>query len=458
MAAWVVRAGPRWLRTSRHQTTLGQGAGAGAITSGTRQALRCSAPFPRANASSQAKPRASRNLKPAPATPKAEPGKRNPALQTSPPPSQNSQGTAPIDAIFQQRKLPLVGAGFAALCLGLYVSLLVSSYMKSPAPSCTCEHPSTAGADGEPLPPTGRPPAVDAAMPGRERARQSASAFDKGLDVPEWLMGITGLRKRLAAGARGHVLEVAVGTGRNLAYYDWAEVVAATEEPALQGTEKPKSSPASPEGGVLSFTGVDISADMMSVARTRIRDAVPVLKKLMRRRRVEPMPEAGGTVVDILDSRIRLCISDAEQALPAPPVVNAGKTGAKPASKYDTVLQTFGLCSVSDPAKLLSKMASMVQPGSGRIVLLEHGRGWYDWVNGLLDEYADPHFKRYGCWWNRDIENIVRKAAQKVPGLEVVNIERPLFMQMGTTLVIELRVKSTGEEDATITGTPNTAP
>jgi len=357
-----------------------------------------------------------------------------------------------------------VGAGFAALCLGLYVSLLVSSYMKSPAPSCACDHPSTAGAEGEPLPPTGRPPAVDAATStvgggGREEARQSAAAFDKGLDVPEWLMGITGLRKQLAANARGHVLEVAVGTGRNLAYYDWTGVEAANEERLAGesegksggGTAKAKDSvkgSANYSGAeLLSFTGVDISADMMSVARARIRDAVPILKKLMRRRRAEPMPEAGGTVVDILDSRVRLCIADAEAVLPAPPVVDAKQRDAIPAAKYDTIIQTFGLCSVSDPAKLLSNMASMVQPGSGRIILLEHGRGWYDWVNGLLDRYADPHYQRYGCWWNRDLESIVREAAQKVPGLEVAKLERPLFLQAGTTLLIELRVKSAEERD-----------
>lgn len=342
-----------------------------------------------------------------------------------------------------------MGAGFAALCIGLYVSLLASSYLKSPAPSCTCANPSTAGAHGEPLPPTGRPPAVDAEASGHEETRQSASAFDIGLDVPEWIMGITGLRKEIAARARGHVLEVAVGTGRNLAYYDWTAVEAASEEPARQeqATESLRDGQERATGSeVLSFTGVDISVGMMSVARTRIRDAVPVLKKLMRRRRAEPMPEAGGMVVDILDSRVRLCIADAEDVLPAPPVVDATQQDAGPARKYDTVIQTFGLCSVSDPSKLLSNMASVVQPGSGRILLLEHGRGRYDWVNGLLDRFADPHYKRYGCWWNRDVESIVREAAQAVPGLEVVKLERPLLLQAGTTLLIELRMRPAEEK------------
>lgn len=292
---------------------------------------------------------------------------------------------------------------------------------------------------------------------GRGEARQSAAAFDKGLDVPEWLMGITGLRKQLAASAHGHVLEVAVGTGRNLSYYDWTGVEAANEEqPTAESDGETKAgengtrATASSEQGLLSFTGVDISADMMSVARTRIRDAVPVLKKLMRRRRTEAMPESGGTVVDILDSRVRLCIGDAEATLPPPPVVGTNQQNRGLAvTKYDTIIQTFGLCSVADPAKLLSNMASVIRPGSGRIILLEHGRGWYDWVNGLLDRYADPHYQRYGCWWNRDLEAVIREAAEKVPGLEVMKLERPLLLQMGTTLLIELRVRSAEADAAT---------
>jgi methyltransferase OMS1 len=282
--------------------------------------------------------------------------------------------------------------------------------------------------------------------------------------MPEWLMGISGLRKEIAALAKGHVLEVAIGTGRNFAYYDWTEVSSEEDEAGRQDREKKRVKkmlelhrrrikdgdkadgfdtekaklPGNLDGEVLSFTGVDISGDMMSVARSKIRDSVPGLRKLMRRRRAEPMPDGPGVVVDVLDSRVRLHIADAEQPFPPPPILH----GTTPSTKYDTIIQSFGLCSVSDPSKVLSNMAAMVQPGSGRIILLEHGRGWFNWVNGLLDQYADRHFQRYGCWWNRDIEAIIREAAKNVPGLEVVSIGRPLLLQAGTTLVIELRVKS----------------
>ena len=81
-----------------------------------------------------------------------------------------------------------------------------------------------------------------------------------------------------------------------------------------------------------------------------------------------------------------------------------------------------------------------MQPDTGRIILLEHGRGDREWMNKRLDKSAPEHFAKFGCWWNRDIEQLVREAAQKVPGLEVVKLERPLWFQWGTTLLIELRV------------------
>ncbi|RKU48645.1 hypothetical protein DL546_009218 [Coniochaeta pulveracea] len=367
---------------------------------------------------------------------------------------------ATIDSIFQQRRIPFIGAGIMALCFGVYFSLVFSSFFTNPCPSCgnQLHDPSVDSC------PTGRPPALDYAVQDDKIKRQTAEAFDRGLDVPELLMGYGGLREAIAKTAKGRVLEIAVGTGRNLGFYDWTEVVdglgvdgkdevTAVKEREKRTKERVRMAvrirgkkevekfdvekaklPGQLEGEMLSYTGVDISADMMGVARTRLRDTVPGLKKLMRKIRVEPMPERGA-VVDVLNGRVRLCIADAEE--PLPPSVPVPGTPAD--GKYDTIVQSFGLCSVSDPVKLVANMASMVEPGTGRILLLEHGKGW-SFINGLLDGYADDHFAKYGCWWNRDIEGIVREAAEKVPGLEVMEVERPLWLQFGTTLMIKLRV------------------
>jgi methyltransferase OMS1, mitochondrial len=263
-------------------------------------------------------------------------------------------------------------------------------------------------------------------------------------------MGITKLRKQLAAASHGHVLEVAVGTGRNLAYYDWSEIDepdaprVSSRRASSQGTQKQKESgrnemgPAAlvPEatGPVLSFTGVDISIDMLNVAVQKLARHVPQTQKS------EPViTELGKTgrfsEVAYLDGKVRLVEQDARLSLP--PL----RASLGPGAKYDTVIQTFGLCSVSDPAKILANLADCVKPNSGRIILLEHGKGTWDLVNRQLDKYAPAHFQKYGCWWNRDIEGIVREAARTVPGLEVVHLERPYLLQMGTTLYIELRVR-----------------
>lgn len=247
--------------------------------------------------------------------------------------------------------------------------------------------------------------------------------------MPEWWMGITKLRKRLAERANGHVLELAMGTGRNLEYYDW--------EPLNQRVGDNQTVTAAK--GITSFTGLDISVDMLDVARKRLVKTVPPMASSAPIVRASNMTDHTGGQLSFLDNQLRLIHSDAHRPLPPP---SAAPSPSSPA-KYDTIIQTFGLCSVSDPVAVLRNLASAVKPGSGRIILLEHGKGWYGIVNGLLDKNADKHFEKYGCWWNRDIQELVEEAARKTPGLEVVKVERPNVLQMGTLVWVELRVADT---------------
>ncbi|KAH6616992.1 hypothetical protein F5144DRAFT_585150 [Chaetomium tenue] len=416
----------------------------------------------------------------------------------------------PLDHLVKEYKWPLFGAGISALAIGLYISLVITSSLKDksddsphphspPSSSVPPNHSSPSEFDddttnnhattSQPIP-TGLPAKLDTSTAATGHI--TAQAFDKSLNTPEWLMGITGLRKQIAREARGHVLEIAVGTGRNLAHYTWDEVISQSQDeteahaarererlarlldqhrpggPTLHNQQQQQQqrggAVGSFPGEVLSFTGVDVSADMMGVARDRIRSAVPGLDRLMRRRRVEAMPrlrvdevcDEGLPVVEVLDGRVRLVLGDALRGLPAPPALSlslplrseAGEGGAVPApnveapTKYDTIIQTFGLCSVADPARLLANMAGMVQPDTGRVLLVEHGRGSSKWVNKGLDETAGKHFRKFGCWWNRDIEKLVLDAVEEIPGLELVRLERPLWLQAGTTLLIELKVNS----------------
>lgn len=52
-----------------------------------------------------------------------------------------------------------------------------------------------------------------------DRYDATASTFDAQVNTTEWLIGLERRRRQLARRARGDVLEVSVGTGRNMRYY-----------------------------------------------------------------------------------------------------------------------------------------------------------------------------------------------------------------------------------------------
>lgn len=118
----------------------------------------------------------------------------------------------------------------------------------------------------------------------------------------------------------------------------------------------------------------------------------------------------------------------AESPIPSPP-----RDG------YDTILQTMGLCSTPDPTALLRHLGTLANQEHGRILLLEHGRSYYAWLNRVLDNLAPRHADRYGCWWNRDIGKIVEES-----GLEVRRVKRH---HLGTTWWVELRPRRGGSEE-----------
>lgn len=82
----------------------------------------------------------------------------------------------------------------------------------------------------------------------------------------------------------------------------------------------------------------------------------------------------------------------------------------QPEGSFDTIVQTMGVCSMADPVEFLRHLNCLVkQPGEGRrkddlndqggrILLLEHGRGYYEWIEKLLDSGATMRADGYGCW------------------------------------------------------------
>ena len=197
----------------------------------------------------------------------------------------------------------------------------------------------------------------------RNRYDKTAETFDSDVDLMEKLGGINRLRKRLCQKATGHVLEASVGTGRNMKYYPL------------------------PKGKIKTVTMVDTSSEMIRVARSKW----------------------GKTNAWFINAIFR--IQDAANPVPCP-----GPNG------FDTVVQTMGICSTPDPERLLRNLGNKTNQDGGRILLLEHGRSHYKWLNDVLDKIAPAHANRHGCWFNKDIGKIVERS-----GLEVVAAKRYHF-------------------------------
>ncbi|KAI1166746.1 hypothetical protein F5B18DRAFT_30248 [Nemania serpens] len=441
----VARALTRGLSVSRNTYGI-RSKNHGVMLSIMRHASSSKAPTP-------SKKPASKPLPYQPAQPKTQ---LNPRVQQQQQQQQESNKST-ISDLVRQRWFAIFGFGSALACLGYFTASLTIFWRSEPAPcyELGCE----------PQTPTGRP------------SIQSPYEFDLHLDKSEWRYGITKLRREISTGARGHVLEVAIGTGRNLEFYPWDVVTASLTTPEERAKAKAKTAgwfpnwgpwankgsktPQGDDGSVLSFTGVDISPGMLDIALQRVRQVVPHMTDKIPKKPSFAMLAAknGGSaipqghVVSFLSDRIRLIQSDAQSGLPAPPTLPSpssppSSSDVRPIpEEYDTILQSFGLCSVQDPVSLLSLMASSLQPNTGRILLLEHGRSVWDLVNGLLDRSARAHHERFGCWWNRDIEAIVREAARRVPGLEILRLERPGWTTGGTHVLVELRVAGQDEDE-----------
>ena len=190
-----------------------------------------------------------------------------------------------------------------------------------------------------------------------ERFQSVADTYDTQIGRDEKVMGINLMRRSLLYyHAKGTVLEVGAGTGRNIGFY-----------------------PSSTVDRVLMS---DASAEMLSKAKAKIKDQIATY----------PKPQYA-------------CMEADCQALDFPD------------NSFDTVVDTFGLCSYDDPAETLREMARVCKP-EGKILLLEHGRSkTWDWITNYLDKHAERHAKNWGCVWNRDLDDIVKGSGLKVETL-----------------------------------------
>ena len=205
-----------------------------------------------------------------------------------------------------------------------------------------------------------------------DRYHSTAKHFDADVSFTEKVGGIDRLRRRLVEQAKGNVLEMSVGTGRNGQFYDLKRVKR------------------------LAF--VDQSGAMVEIAREKWNALHPKYE------------------------RCSFHTQSATDPLPA---------SVLPETGFTTIVQTMGVCSTPTPAATLAHLASMADPKDGRILLLEHGRGYYDWMNWILDKAAAKHADRHGCWFNRDVGKVLEES-----GLVIEKMERSQF---GTLWYVEAR-------------------
>ncbi|KAI9366629.1 hypothetical protein BD770DRAFT_311392 [Pilaira anomala] len=199
-----------------------------------------------------------------------------------------------------------------------------------------------------------------------------AKKYDDEINWDEIIMGMGLLRRWLIGKAKGDVLEVSTGTGRNFSYYKPDQVTSAT------------------------FTD-----------------------------RHEPMLNQAKEKFEAYKDKFHNAFFE------------TASVEEKQVKKYDTIVDTFGLCSCQDPVEALVQFADQCKSSESRVLLLEHGRSHYDWLNRLLDTNLDKHVKQWGCWWNRDIMGLFEDERVK-DKLEIEKVSRYHF---GTTCYIIAKPK-----------------
>ncbi|KAB2575994.1 putative ubiquinone menaquinone biosynthesis-related protein [Lasiodiplodia theobromae] len=280
----------------------------------------------------------------------------------------------------RSRRVPLIGACFVGAGIAFYFGSVGYSMLNPYQPT----HPVPADVS--------------------DRYDRTAATYDEEIGATEKTLGLNRLRKKMARQASGDVLEVSAGTGRNTRFYNWEKV--------------------------RSLVLLDQSAPMLEVAKTKWEE-LKREKEIRNKQMVGPREKIGS---------VEFRAQSAFDPIEGPRLEKALEKGEE-AGRFDTIVQTMGLCSTAEPEKLLQRMEDVLKK-DGRILLLEHGRASHNWLNNFLDKAAPGHADKHGCWWNKDIGAIVENS-----GLEVVQISRPWY-HLGTTWWVELRKSQKAQAEA----------
>jgi ubiquinone/menaquinone biosynthesis C-methylase UbiE len=178
---------------------------------------------------------------------------------------------------------------------------------------------------------------------------KEAARYDRQMGFFERIL-FEGGREWACSQARGDVLELAIGTGRNLPFY--------------------------PDG--VRLTGVELSPEMLAIARRRAEE---------------------------LSLEVDLRLGDAQEL-------------EFEDESFDTVIITFGLCTIPDDRKAVAEAHRVLRPGD-RLVLLEHVRSPSRPVRAV-QRLLDPLSVRFGA------DHLVREPLDYLAGagFEVESVER----------------------------------
>ncbi|KAL8795436.1 MAG: hypothetical protein Q9195_002025 [Heterodermia aff. obscurata] len=277
-----------------------------------------------------------------------------------------------------------------------------------------------------------------------------AHSFDKCVASSEVLGLVNWRRRRLAQQAKGNVLEVSVGTGRNMKYYNldytWSDWYANTQYAELRRRKieheaKLKAIASETEAEAPYMPEVDIDLPLNSPwveERSKAKELTRTdLKEKANRVNSLTFVDLSAPMVDIARKKfehkypgygaVQFFTQSALDHLPSSPITDA----VRRQGGYDYILQSMGLCSTPEPVQLLKHLSGLAHPDRGKILLLEHGKGYWNWMNRYLDTTAPRHAKIHGCWYNRDIGKIVEDS-----GLVMESCKRKHF---GTLWIIEAR-------------------
>ena len=88
-----------------------------------------------------------------------------------------------------------------------------------------------------------------------------------------------------------------------------------------------------------------------------------------------------------------------------------------PSSQFDTVVSTYTLCSVDDPARVVAEMKRTCKRG-GKLLFLEHGLSHYWLCNYVINSNAGYHYWTSGCVWNRDVQGVIESSGVRIDSQE----------------------------------------